>query len=119
MSRYIPFSTRSDFYRISIDRIVFIAADKNYTSIQLSNGKTIVFTLSLQKMQSYIVDILGDDARIFVRVGKSYIVNLSYIYHIDHNKRKLVLYADKESAEFTLSMSAESLRLLHDLMARK
>lgn len=119
MNKFISFNTRNDLYRVAIDRIVFFSSDKNYTTVQLSNGKTLVFTLSLQKMQDYLVESLGEDARTFARVGKSYIVNLSYIYHIDHTKHKLVLYTDSPSAEYSLTLSVDALRNLHNLMVRK
>lgn len=118
MSQYIQFNTRDDFYRIAIDRIVFLAADKNYTVLQLSNGKTLTFTFSLQKMQEFIVASLGNEAKNFARVGRSHIVNLSYVYHIDLLKQKLVLYADREALEYTIPVSKDALRGLRGLFLK-
>ena len=119
MSRYIQFSTRDDLYRINVDRIVFFVSDKNYTVLQLSNGKTLMFTFSLQKMQEYIVKSLGADASVFARVGRSHIVNLSYIYHIDIIKQKLVLFAEHEAVEYTIPVSKDALRSLRSLITKE
>ncbi len=112
MSAHIQFNTRDDFYRIPVSRIVFFVADKNYTVLQLTNGKTLMFTFSLQKMQEYIISSLGASARIFARVGRSHIVNLSYVYHIDIMKQRLALYAEREALEYTIPVSKEALRSL-------
>lgn len=118
MSTYLQFNTRDDFYRIDVNRIVFFVSDKNYTVLQLSNGKTLMFTFSLQKMQEYIIEHLGDAARTFARVGRSHIVNLAFIYHLDFLKQKLVLYADREGVEYTIPVSKEALRGLRAVVVK-
>lgn len=118
MSAYIQFNTRDDFYRIPVSRIVFFVADKNYTVLQLANGKTLLFTFSLQKMQEYIVSSLGAEARTFARVGRSHIVNLSYVYHIDIMKQRLVLYAEREAVEYAIPVSKEALRSLRSIFVK-
>lgn len=118
MSTHLQFNTRDEFYRVPIGRIVFFVADKNYTILQLSNGKTLMFTFSLQKMQEYIISSLGVSARAFARVGRSHIVNLSYVYHIDIMKQRLVLYAERESLEYIIPVSKEALRSLRSVFVK-
>jgi DNA-binding LytR/AlgR family response regulator len=118
MSTYLQFNTRDDYYRVPVNRIVFFVADKNYTILQLTNGKTLMFTFSLQKMQDYIVASLGAAARNFARVGRSHIVNLSYVYHIDITKQRLVLFAEAESLEYTIPVSKEALRSLRTIFVK-
>lgn len=118
MSAYLQFNTRDEFYRVPVSGIVFFVADKNYTILQLVNGKTLLFTFSLQKMQEYIISSLGASARSFARVGRSHIVNLSYVYHIDIMKQRLVLYAERESLEYTIPVSKEALRSLRSLFVK-
>ena len=118
MSAYLQFNTRDEFYRVPVSRIVFFVADKNYTILQLVNGKTLLFTFSLQKMQEYIISSLGASARSFAHVGRSHIVNLSYVYHIDIMKQRLVLYAERESLEYTIPVSKEALRSLRSLFVK-
>ena len=77
-----------------------------------------MFTFSLQKMQDYIISSLGVAARNFARVGRSHIVNLSYVYHIDLTKQRLVLFAEKESLEYTIPVSKEALRSLRGIFVK-
>ena len=118
MSAHLLFNTRDDFYRIPISRIAFFVADKNYTVLQLTDGSTLLFTISLQKMHTYIEETMGSQARIFKRVGRSHIINLMYIFHIDLAKSRLKLYAESDLREFVIPMSKESLRLLKTMYVR-
>lgn len=120
MKASLQFSTRDEFYRIPISRIVFFVADKNYTVLQLSNGKTLLFTFSLQKMHDYIISTMGEElaSRVFSRVGRSHIINLSFVYHIDMIKQRLVLYAEHEALEYIVPVSKDALRTLRALLER-
>lgn len=115
MARHLYFNNRDEFYRIGLDQIVFFEADKNYTFMQLVSGQKLAFTFSLQKMQKYLGDCLGDDARMFARIGKSHIINLTYIYNIDLTKRVLRLMTPGNATIYTLKMSYDALRNLRSL----
>lgn len=94
MKRYIHFSSRDEVYRINISQIIFFVASGNYTFMQLATGQKIAFTFSLQKMHKYLIEKLGDDARIFAHIGKFHIINLNYIYHINIPKQQLRLICE-------------------------
>ncbi|WP_291528409.1 LytTR family DNA-binding domain-containing protein [Bacteroides sp. UBA939] len=112
MNKYIYFNSRDEFYRIHLSQIVYFMADKNYTVLQLTNSQKLIFTFSLQKMQEYLMEKLQEDARIFARIGKSYIINLNYVYQIDTAKQKLKLFSEATQKEFSLSVSKEALKKL-------
>jgi len=112
INRYIYFNSRDTFFRIALSQIVFFSADKNYTFLQLTNGQKLVFTFSLQKMEQYLSEKLNEDAKIFARIGKSYIINLNYVYQIDIVKQKLHLFDPVISKTFTLDISKEALKNL-------
>ena len=90
-NRFIYFNSRDTFFRISLSQIVFFAADGNYTMLHLTHGQKLSFTFSLQKMEQYLAEKLNEDAKIFARIGKSFIINLQYVYQIDIVKQKLHL----------------------------
>jgi DNA-binding LytR/AlgR family response regulator len=94
---------------------VYFSADKNYTLLQLNNGQKLVFTFSLQKMEQYLSEKLKDDAKVFARIGKSYIINLSYVYQIDIIKQKVKLFVIPVQKEFSLPVSKEALKNLRKL----
>jgi DNA-binding LytR/AlgR family response regulator len=98
---------------------VYFIADKNYTNLQLNNGQRLVFTFSLQKMEQYLAEKLNEDAKMFVRIGKSYIINLNYVYRIDIVKQKLYLFDVVSQKEFFLELSKEALRNLRKLFINK
>jgi DNA-binding LytR/AlgR family response regulator len=98
---------------------VWFAADKNYTFLQLNNGQKLVFTFSLQKMEQYLSEKLGKDAKMFARIGKSYIINLNCVYRIDIVKQKLHLFDAVNQKEFTLDVSKEALKNLRKVFINK
>jgi len=113
VNRYIYFNSRDTFFRIALSQIVWFAADKNYTLMQLANGQKLVFTFTLQKMGQHLAENLNEDAKIFARVGKTYIINLNYVYQIDIVKQKLHLFDPAASPKiFTIEISKEALKIL-------
>ena len=119
LHRYIYFNSRDTFFRISLSQIVFFSADGNYTSLQLNHGQKLSFTFSLQKMEQYLAEKLNEDAKIFARIGKSFIINLNYVYQIDIVKQKLHLLDAVTQKHYTLEVSKEALRNLRKVYANK
>jgi len=115
VNRYIYFNSRDTFFRIALSQIVYFSADKNYTLLQLTNGQKLVFTFSLQKMEQYLAEKLNEDAKNFARIGKSFIINLNYIYRIDMVKQKLHLFDPMTQKSFILDVSKEALKNLRKL----
>jgi len=66
--------------RISIDDIIFIEGKREYVKIHLINGKSLMPLLSLHVLEEQ----LPSDK--FMRVHRSYIVNLTKIVTIDHSR---------------------------------
>ena len=116
---YIHFDSRDTFFRIALSQIVHFSADKNYTLLQLTNGQKLMFTFSLQKMERYLAEKLNDDAKIFARIGKTYIINLNYVYRIDSVKQKLHLFDTLTQKTFVLDVSKEALKNLRKLFTNK
>ncbi len=115
LERYIYFNSRDEFFRICLAQIVYFEADKNYTMQFLNNGQKLVFTISLQRMQEYLAEKLSEDARTFARIGKSYIVNLNYVYRIDIAKQSLKLMTRDGGLIFNLTPSKEALKNLRSI----
>jgi DNA-binding LytR/AlgR family response regulator len=113
--KYIYFNTRDTFIRIELSQILFFQADKNYTLLQLSSGKRLMFTFTLLQAEKYLREKLGDDSKIFARVGKSFIINLNYVRTIEIVKQKLEIFYPGQQKAFMLSMSKESLKNLRSL----
>ena len=72
--------------RISLDDIIYIEGMREYVSIHLTNGKSLMPLISLRVLEEQ----LPSDK--FMRVHRSYIVNLEKITTIDHSR---IIFDDK------------------------
>jgi DNA-binding LytR/AlgR family response regulator len=118
MEKYIFFNSRDTLFRVALFRIVYFEADKNYTNLHLTNGQKLVFTFGLGAMKDYLEKNMKEDAQSFVRIGKSLIVNLNYVYKIDILKQVLQLYDAKTNKIFELPVSKGALKDLKELYVK-
>ena len=114
MAKYLYLNSRDEFFRIDISKIVYFEADGNYTHIYLSNKIKGTVCMNLHNMQQTLSDNLKEAASIFARVGKSHIINLSYVYNIAILRQKLTL-SDGENFSYTVSISKDALKKLREL----
>lgn len=112
--KYLILNSRDELYRIDISKIVYFEAEGNYTNFVLSNKLKGAVCMNLAQMQQVLSDSLKESASIFARVGKRFIVNLTYVYQIGVLRQKLVL-SDGEVFAYQLSISKEALKKLKEL----
>lgn len=113
-SKFLHLNSRDELLRIDIYKIVYFEADGNYTNIVLANKLKGVVCLNLARMQEILVDKLRDKASVFVRIGKKYIINRTFVYQINIVRHRLVL-SDGQNFAFQLEASKEALKKLKDL----
>lgn len=113
-SKYLYLNFRDEFYRIDIDRIAYFEADGNYTNIMLTNKLKGVVGMNLAQMQTLLSESLKTEANRFARIGKRFIVNLNYVYHIEVLKQRLTL-TDGGPTAFSLPVSKDALKKLKDM----
>lgn len=111
---FLHLNSRDEFLRIDISKIVYFEADGNYTTIVLSNQLKGVVCMNLAHMQQVLSEKLKEHANIFVRVGKKYIINHSYVYSINVLRQNLIL-SDGADFVFSLNISKEALKGLKEL----
>lgn len=70
--------------------------------------------MNLSQMQGVLSDNLKEAASIFARIGKSHIINLNYVYHIEIVRQRLSL-SDGENFDYTLTISKDALKKLREL----
>ena len=68
---------------IPIQQIIFIAADYNYSTLYLANGKNIMTSKTLKVWEDKI------DHPFFIRCHRSYLVNVKYIDHISNKNNSI------------------------------
>lgn len=82
----------------------------------LINGKKHVFSFNLSSFEKQIESQLGRESQIFIRLGKSLIINSNYIYCIDITQQKIILLSSNTNQEFSLSASRDALKTLKKIL---
>lgn len=118
MSGYLIISTVNDLLRVRHDNIVYINSDGNYSQLMLEDGDKRVLTIQLGQIEKLIDEQLGQYKSRFIRIGRSLIVNRSYIFYI-HMSRQLLVLSDSNNERYTLQASKEALRQLKLLIEKE
>lgn len=118
MGSHLIISTSIELVRIPPERIVYISSDGNYSMLIQADGETRMVSYQLGQIEKMIASQLDRDADMFVRIGKSLIINRLYIYYIDVTKQKLIL-SDVRNFSHTVSASKEALKQLKDLIEKE
>ncbi len=105
----ILFNSRDELFRIEVSKIVYFEADGNYTHIILANKLNFAVLMNLAKMEKVLADNLQERASRFMRIGKRFIINTSFIVHVHTLKQRMVL-SDGLTFAYSLSISKEALK---------
>ncbi len=114
---YIYFNSRDRLSRLDIQKIVFFEGDGNYTYIVTANKQRICITMNLTHIEEALALQLGENANIYMRIGKRFIVNMNYIFQVDITKQTLLL-SDCDRFLFQLPISKEALKSVKDLVIK-
>ena len=113
----VMFNSRDELLRLDISKIVYFEGDGNYTNIMTVNKLKGTVCMNLSHTEIFLASQLGSDAAFFIRLGKRFIINTSYIYQINIQKQHLIL-SDYDHFAFKIGVSKEALKKLKDLMLR-
>lgn len=117
MKKELVISTSIDLVRIAPEKIVYVASDGNYSTLVQTDNEVRMLSYQLGQIERMISSQLGSDGNIFIRIGKSLIINRSYIYYINVPKQKLIL-SDIASFSHTVTASKEALKQLKELLEK-
>ena len=118
MKKQLVISTSIDLVRIAPERIVYIASDGNYSTLVQTDNEMRMISYQLGQIEKMISSQLASEGNIFIRIGKSLIINSSYIYYINIPKQKLVL-SDNASFNHSVTASKEALKQLKELLGKE
>ena len=118
MKKQLVISTSIDLVRIAPDKIVYIASDGNYSTLVQTDNEVRMLSYQLGQIEKMISSQLGSEGNIFIRIGKSLIINRSYIYYITIPKQKLTL-SDVASFNHSVTASKEALKQLKELLEKE
>jgi len=109
--KHIIISKGTELLRIPSDCLMYVSSDGNYSNVVSADGRVHIVTIQLGQIEDLIAEQLGDTGGNFLRLGRSLIINIDYIYLIDVAKQQLVLSNCKGSWH-ELSASREVLAKL-------
>jgi DNA-binding LytR/AlgR family response regulator len=111
---WLRISTSTELVRVATDEIVFVRADGNYSDLVLTNGKSRSMTFQLHFFDEVFQQLKNN---MFVRVGRSLIVNKRYIHVINLTEQLLVFSGQQITGELKpLRVSREALKQLKTVM---
>ena len=118
MGKYIVISTTVDLVRIAPESVVYISSDGNYSTLIQADGLNRILTVQLGQLETLIAKQLGTEGNVFIRIGKSLIINRNYIYYINIPKQQLVL-SDARTVSHRVTASKDALRQLKELVEKE
>lgn len=122
---WLRISTSTELVRVATDEIVYVRADGNYSDLVLTNGQKRKMTFQLHFFDEVFQQLQNN---MFVRVGRSLIVNKRYIYVINLTEQQLILSGgdlkepivfygqSKTDSPQIISLAREGLRQLKELL---
>ncbi len=108
MNRVIVISKGTELIRIPASRLVYIAADGNYSEVVTQDNHKSIVSFQLGQLEDLIGDQLGDDGSNFLRLGRGLIINQDFVYLVDVAKQTLIL-SDCANCYHELTASREVL----------
>lgn len=111
MSKRIIISKGTELLRVPTDCLMYISSDGNYSNVVTTDGKSRLVTYQLGQIEDAISEQLGDEGMMFLRLGRSLIINTEYIYLVDIARQSLLL-SDFHGSVHELSASKEVLTKL-------
>ena len=110
----LKISTSTELVRVATNEIVYVRADGNYSDLVLTNGKKRKMTFQLHFFDE-VFQLLRNN--VFVRVGRSLIVNKRYIHVVNLTDQMLVFGGQTISGEIApVQVSRDSLKKLKELL---
>ena len=107
----------TELIKVRSSDIMYVEAKGNYCCMYLAGGFRQQLWFNRQKFIAIINEQMRAEKPIFISVGRSFIVNLSYIYLINPVHGDMVLYDGK--SQIKLHASQEALNklkeMIHDL----
>lgn len=111
-------NSRDELFVLDLDKVAYIQASGNYSRIVYIGGMQMMITLGLSKLEGMIKMIVPKDRRSpFVRLGRSLLVNQTYLTHINVLKQRLTL-SDNQEHSYVLDVPKALLKTYKDLIRK-
>lgn len=111
----IYFNSRDRLIRIDLQKTMYFESYGNYSYVMTTDNQKAYLNISLSQVEEVIKKKFSKSGNMFLRIGKRFVVNCSYIYQIDMTKQCLML-SDMGQACVRLSISKNALALVKKLL---
>ena len=88
---HLVISRGTEQLRVPAERLIYIAADGNYSYVVTQDGRKAMVSFQLGQIEDMIDEQLGEAGSRFSRMGRGLIINMDYVYSIDISKQTVVL----------------------------
>ena len=109
-------NTRDELCCIETDLITVVQANGNYSKIVYITKKEVILTISISKLEVSLKSYNNKKNR-FIRLGRSYIINHSYLTRIDVLKQIMVL-SDNDKNEIRVPIPKNILKSYKNAIAK-
>jgi two-component system LytT family response regulator len=94
-SRQLVLNTKTKIECVSLNQIMYLKAELNYTSIFIANQNRLVVSKTLKEFE----EMLCEENNSFIRIHKTYIVNTNYIKTIERGEEFFIRLKDDTRLE--------------------
>lgn len=105
------FNTRDELVVVDSDEIAVVQANGNYSKIVTIYRKEIMLSSGISKVEQVLKSIQEKTSK-FIRVGRSLIVNHSFLQKIDLQKQQMLLSC--KGNEIRIKVSKKTLKVYKD-----
>ena len=109
------FNTRDELTVIDSEEIAVVQANGNYSKVLTIYRRAIMLTSGISKVEQVLKNLKEKKSK-FVRVGRSLIVNHSFLQKIDLMKQVMVLSG--QGNEIKVNVSKKTLKIYKDAIAK-
>jgi DNA-binding LytR/AlgR family response regulator len=115
MKEYLVLGNSNEVFRIATEDILYVLASGNCSVFHFTYGDTIRILLPIGKVEENLINLCPQTSKNFVRMGRSLIINRSYLFYINFSDKKLVLL-DRNKERKEVKASGASLNELADFI---
>lgn len=102
------FDTRDELTCIETDLVAAVQANGNYSRVVYITKREVMLTRGLSNLEE-ILKSYNNNRNKFIRLGRSFIINHSYLHKIDILKQQVIL-SDGDKNEIRISIPKQILK---------
>lgn len=114
----ILINKRDEMVVVFLDNVAYLLADGSYTKIVYIGGMQTILAIGITDMEKIITNACGNKPSPFIRLGRSLILNQSFLYNINLVKHRITL-SDTDKNVLCLELPKPLLKKYKNLLVQK